>query len=70
MSAAANGGNGDEELHIASKEGPDAANHLLQTLRSLRRQGSRLRWIVCGSVGFHHVLRQCNATEGVVNDVV
>lgn len=56
--------------NIAGNEGPDAANHLLQTLRGLRQSGSRLRWIVCGSVGFHHVLRQCGATEGVVNDLV
>lgn len=56
--------------NIARKEGPGAANQLLQTLRALRRRESRLRWIVCGSVGFHHVLRQCNATEGVLNDLV
>lgn len=56
--------------NIASNEGPEAANQLLQTLRGLRRRGSGLRWIVCGSVGFHHVLRQCQATEGVLNDLV
>jgi hypothetical protein len=56
--------------NIARTEGAGAANHLLQTLRSLRRNGSKLRWIVCGSVGFHHVLRQCEATEGAVNDLV
>ena len=56
--------------NIARTEGPAAAHQLLQTLRGLRRTGSRLRWIVCGSVGFHHVLRQCNATEGVINDLV
>ncbi len=56
--------------NIARNEGPAAANQLLQTLRELRRRGSRLRWIVCGSVGFHHVLRQCDATEGVLNDLV
>lgn len=56
--------------NIARSEGPAAAHQLLQTLRGLRRTGSRLRWIVCGSVGFHHVLRQCHATEGVINDLV
>jgi hypothetical protein len=56
--------------NIASNEGPDAANQLLQTLRGLRRGGSRLRWIVCGSIGFHHILRKCDATEGAVNDLV
>ena len=35
-----------------------------------RRQGSKLRWIVSGSVGFHHILRKCDATEGAINDLV
>lgn len=56
--------------NIADTEGPSAANHLLQTLRAMRRRDSRLRWIVSGSVGFHHILRQCGATEGVLNDLV
>lgn len=56
--------------NITRNEGPDAANQLLQTLRGLRRSESKLRWIVCGSVGFHHVLRHCDATEGVLNDLV
>lgn len=56
--------------NVADSEGPDAAGQLLQTLRELRRRDSRLRWIVCGSVGFHHVLRRCNSTEGAVNDLV
>ena len=56
--------------NIARNQDPATAHQLLQTLRGLRRTGSRLRWIVCGSVGFHHVLRQCDATEGVINDLV
>lgn len=56
--------------NVASHEGPDAAGQLLQTLRELRRRESNLRWIVCGSVGFHHILRRCNSTEGAVNDLV
>ncbi|MDQ3935266.1 MAG: hypothetical protein M3340_11635 [Actinomycetota bacterium] len=56
--------------NIAENEGAASANHVLQTLRGLRRRGSRIRWIVCGSVGFHHILRRCDATEGVVNDLV
>jgi len=56
--------------NIARNEGANEANLLLQTLRALRRRGSRLRWIVCGSVGFHHVLRHCGATQGVLNDLV
>lgn len=56
--------------NVAHNEGPAPASHLLQTLRGLRRGGSGLRWIVSGSVGFHHVLRLCDATEGAVNDLV
>lgn len=56
--------------NIARNEGPEAASQLLQTLRGLRRRGSRLRWIVCGSVGFHHILRSCETTEGVLNDLI
>ena len=57
--------------NIAAKEGPDVAHTLLQALRELRtREASRLRWIVCGSIGFHHVLRSCGATEGAVNDLM
>ncbi len=56
--------------NIAETEGAAAAHNLLQTLRALRRRDSALRWIVCGSVGFHHILRRCGATEGVVNDLV
>ena len=56
--------------NVAAREGADAAGQLLQALRELRRRDSKLRWIVCGSVGFHHVLRRCNATEGAVNDLV
>jgi hypothetical protein len=56
--------------NVARVEGADAAGLLLQTLRELRRRDSKLRWIVCGSIGFHHILRSCNTTEGAVNDLV
>jgi hypothetical protein len=56
--------------NIAANEDADAAGQLLQTLRALRRRESKLRWIVCGSIGFHHVLRHCNTTEGAVNDLI
>lgn len=49
--------------------GPLAARAVLQTLRDLRLEAPRLRWIVSGSVGFHHVLRHCQATEGDINDL-
>ncbi len=57
-------------IAAASDGGPDEAGRLLQTLRQLRRRDSKLRWIVCGSIGFHHVLRHCNSTEGAVNDLI
>lgn len=57
--------------NIAANEDPPAANQLLQALRDLRRRSDlRLRWIVCGSIGFHHILRRCGATEGAINDLV
>lgn len=55
--------------NIAQREGPQAASELLQTLRALRHEARQIRWIVCGSIGFHHVLRQCGATVGDINDL-
>ncbi|HMJ75050.1 MAG TPA: hypothetical protein VK507_03710 [Iamia sp.] len=56
--------------NIAINEGAASANQLLQALRDMRRREGRLRWIVCGSIGFHHILRRCGATEGAINDLV
>ncbi len=56
--------------NIARSENAQAANLLLQTLRSQRsRRPSKIGWLITGSVGFHHVLRLANATEGAVNDL-
>jgi hypothetical protein len=55
--------------NITNNEGPQAAREVLQTLRDLQTNAALLRWIVCGSVGFHHVLRQCEATEGDINQL-
>lgn len=55
--------------NIAEREGPSSANELLQTLRGLRFSASRIRWIITGSVGFHHVLRDFNITQGVLGDL-
>lgn len=57
-------------LAIARNEGPEAARELLQTLRALRQSEGRIRWIIAGSVGFHHVLVECGTTEGDINDLV
>ncbi|WP_296492944.1 hypothetical protein [uncultured Actinomyces sp.] len=55
--------------NIAVHEGTGSAEQLLQTLRALRQETSRIRWIVTGSIGFHHVLRKINTTQGVLNDL-
>jgi len=55
--------------NVAKSESPDAAAVLLQRLRALRQKQNRLRWVLAGSIGFHHVLRQANTTEGVINDL-
>ena len=55
--------------NIAEREGAGAAEEILQTLRALRQKTTRVRWIVTGSVGFHHVLRKTNMTQGVLNDL-
>lgn len=55
--------------NIAEREGAGAAEEILQTLRALRQKTTRVRWIVTGSVGFHHVLRKTKMTQGVLNDL-
>lgn len=55
--------------NIAVHEGTGSAEQLLQTLRAMRQETSRIRWIVTGSIGFHHVLRKINTTQGVLNDL-
>lgn len=54
--------------NIAQRDA-DEAGRVLQTLRSLREDHHRIAWILTGSVGFHHVLRKANATEGAVNNL-
>lgn len=55
--------------NIAEREGVGAAEEILQTLRALRQKTTRVRWIVTGSIGFHHVLSKANMTQGVLNDL-
>ena len=55
--------------NIAKHEGPKMADQLLQRLRSLREHSTQLSWIISGSIGFHHVLRDAETTEGVINDL-
>lgn len=63
-----------DEVTIAAeaiaRRDADECHQLLQTLRHLRGDANpRVRWILSGSIGFHHVLRKANATEGLINDL-
>lgn len=54
----------------SGETGPAEAALLLQHLRNARKNARHIRWIVTGSVGFHHVLgRVRNGTEGMINDL-
>lgn len=55
--------------NIARSESGQAALEVLQILRRLRQTGSQIRWIIAGSIGFHHVLRLIGGTEGDINDL-
>ncbi len=57
-------------LNIVDSEGAASADQLLQTLRRVRQAHPRVRWLLCGSIGFHHALRKCGSTEAVFNDLV
>jgi len=52
---------------VNGPDGPMTARTLLQLLRKLRQSTKNIRWIVAGSIGFHHVLRQCQTTVGVLS---
>lgn len=46
--------------------GPSEASALLQSLQRLRAGYPDIRWVVAGSIGFHHVLRQAGETNAVL----
>ncbi len=54
---------------IVRSDSPESAGQLLSALRNLRQRTTRVRWIVAGSVGFHHILRIAGVTEGALNDL-
>jgi hypothetical protein len=56
---------------IAKKEGADAARDLLALFRANRESSDsdRIRWILTGSVGFHHVLKAVGGHGALTNDV-
>lgn len=50
--------------------GPDDAAYLLQQLRHARQSFTQIRWLITGSIGFHHVLKECtDTTAGVIGDL-
>jgi hypothetical protein len=55
---------------ILEKEGPEAAGNIMSLFRALREQsGERIRWIVTGSIGFHHVLGKLSGRRNWINDL-
>ena len=59
----------DAVLSIARKGGETEANNLLQRLRHLRGSTGNIRWILAGSIGFHHVRTAIKASDDIVNDL-
>jgi hypothetical protein len=56
---------------IVNKEGESAAWDVLAFLRTLREDDSsqRIRWILAGSVGLHHVLKDVRQGRSLINDI-
>lgn len=61
----------DMVLDIIENQGLAAAGTLLEVLRRLRESpaGSSVRWLLTGSVGFHHALRSLPRGDSLVNDL-
>ncbi|MFF3027377.1 hypothetical protein [Microbacterium sp. NPDC057944] len=55
--------------NITENQSAEEARIVLQTLRALRSSAPNVRWILCGSIGLHHVVAQCGATKGDFNDL-
>jgi hypothetical protein len=56
---------------IAEKEGRGAAADMMAAFRGLREAESTgsIRWILCGSIGFHHVLRELRSGFATIDDL-
>ena len=59
----------DAVLSIAEHGQVADGKNLLKRLRYLRGANPAIRWIVAGSVGFHHVWNRCGAGGDVINDL-
>lgn len=54
---------------VGRTEGRGAAKDLLGTLRRVREECNRIRWVLTGSIGFHHVLREIGVTDQALNNL-
>ncbi|MEM9387454.1 MAG: hypothetical protein AAGA68_20535 [Pseudomonadota bacterium] len=54
---------------IAEREGIASAASFLQTFRRIRQSTRSIRWLVAGSVGFHHIRDRIGVEVDVVNDM-
>ena len=59
----------DAVLSIAEHKGESEAKNLLKRLRHLRSNTNNIRWIIAGSIGFHHVQTIIKASSDVINDL-
>lgn len=62
----------DMVLAVTRSEGAERASKLLAVLRRYRDEPatSSIRWLMTGSVGFHHALRTFSNGDALVNDLV
>ena len=59
----------DAVMEIARCGAAGEAHNLLKRLRHLRGTTKKIRWIVAGSIGFHHVLTAAGASTDVLNNL-
>jgi|GEM_PF-330890 len=59
----------DAILSIIDNGKPVDGRNVLHRLRNLRESMPHIRWIVAGSVGFHHVLTACEETSAPLNNL-
>lgn len=60
----------DAVEQLAANEGNHVATAFLQTFRRIRQRTTAIRWLVAGSVGFHHIRAQIGADVDVINDMM
>lgn len=59
----------DAVWKIADDGRPNEAKNLLQRLQHLRKNTKNIRWIIAGSIGFHHVLALVRSSTNVIIDL-